>query len=336
MREAALSLLAVVLRSTVLAGSALVVSAGTATAAADPPGAPVVRIRNAAVRVVVVPEARSDIQVRVVKANPKLPVYVGVNGDTTVVDGHLQTWFLRCSGHGENFRVRTMDQGSFGYEDLPQVIIETPMDVRVITGGPAAGGAVTGSVGRSSSLSLDLGGCGDWTVANVAGQFSVGLGGSGDVSSGAAGAARLSISGSGRVRTQAIAGDLNAKVSGSGDVEVPRAGKADVSVSGSGDVRLGLMSGGLHATITGSGDLKVEQLAGDLDVSVSGIGDVKVKDGQVGAMRTHISGSGDVSFGGTAQSLEAVISGRGDVSVRAVTGDVDKRISGAGEVHIGP
>lgn len=324
-----------ILRSSLLAAGLCAAFVGQALAA-DAADAPTIRIRNAAVRVVVVPEARSDIQVRVAKANPKLPLYVSVSNDGVIVDGRLHTWFLQCRGHGAGLRVRTLNQGDFSYDELPQLVIETPMDVRVVTGGPGAGGAVTGAVGRASSLSLELGACGDWTVANVGGQLSVGLGGSGDVATGAAGSARLSISGSGRVRTQALAGDLSARVSGSGEVDVARAGKADVAVSGSGDVRLGDLSGGLRADITGSGDLKVERLAGDFDANVSGIGDIKVRDGQVGAMRTHISGSGDVDFGGAAQSLEAAISGRGDVSVRSVTGNVDKRISGAGEVHIGP
>lgn len=325
-------------RSSLLAVAVAATFAGAASAADAPgaPGAPTVRIRNAAVRVVIVPEARSDIQVRVVKANPKLPLYVGASGDATIIDGRLQTWFLQCRGHGESLRVRTLNQGVFSYDELPQVVIATPMDVRVVTGGPGAGGAVTGAVGRANSLSLDLGACGDWTVANVSGQLSVGVGGTGDVATGAAGSARLSISGAGRVRTQTLAGELSARVSGSGEVEVARADRAEVVVSGSGDVRLGDLPGGLRADITGSGDLKVERLGGDFDANVSGIGDIKVRDGQVGAMRTHISGSGDVDFGGTAQSLEAAISGRGDISVRAVSGNVDKRISGAGEVHIGP
>ncbi|MGA0604348.1 GIN domain-containing protein [Caulobacter sp. KR2-114] len=316
--------------------AALLSAHGAPALAAEGDAMPTVRIRNAAVRVVIVPEARADVVVRVVKANPRLPVFVGVTGDTTIVDGHLQTWFLRCRGHGRDFRVRTMDRGAFGYDDLPLVVIETPLDARVATGGLGAGGAVTGSVGRADALSLDLGACGDWTVANVRDRLSVAVGGSGDVSTGSAGSARLTISGSGRLRTRAIAGDLSARVSGSGEVEVAQAGHADLDVSGSGDMRLGPVTGGLRASISGSGDLKVERLAGDFDSTVSGVGDVKVSDGQVGAMRTHISGSGDVDFGGTAQSLEAVISGRGDVSVRTVTGNVDKRISGAGAVHIGP
>jgi len=324
-----MSLRAAIPAALVLAGLA------NAASAADTPVS-VVRIRNAAVRVVVVPEARSDVQVRVAKPNPRLPIFVGASGGVTVVDGHLQTWLLRCHGHGEDLRVRTMDQGAFSYDELPLVVIETPMDVRVETGGLGAGGAVTGSVGRTDSLSLDLGACGDWTVGNVAKALSVAVGGSGDVHTGSAGSARLTISGAGHLRTGAVAGDLAARVSGSGEVEVAQAGRADLTISGSGGMRVGQLSGGLRTAITGSGDLKVERLDGDFDTTVSGVGDIKVGDGHVGAMRAHISGSGDVDFGGVAQSLEASISGRGDVSVRAVTGAVDKRISGAGEVHIGP
>ena len=37
-------------------------------------------------KVVVVPEARSDVEVRIIKANPNLPLYIRRYGDTVLVD----------------------------------------------------------------------------------------------------------------------------------------------------------------------------------------------------------------------------------------------------------
>jgi hypothetical protein len=312
--------------------AAVMLSAAAGAASADP----LVEIRNAAVRVVVVPEARADIDIKVLKANPKLPLFIGTMGEATVLDGHLSTWFLSCHGRGRDLRARIMDRGEFSYDDLPQVIIRTPMNVRVETGGLGAGGVVSGAIGRSHSVSLRQGACGDWTVANVEDRLEAKVGGSGDISTGTAASADLVISGSGRLRAQAVRGDLRARVSGSGHVDVASAGSADLVISGSGDVHTGPVADGLRASISGSGDLSVERLGGAFDANVSGVGDIKVAEGRVTTMRTRISGSGDVSFGGEADSLQAVISGRGDVRVSSVKGDVDKHVSGSGEVHIGP
>jgi hypothetical protein len=299
--------------------------------------APLVEIRNAAVRVIVVPEDRADIDIKVLKANPRLPLFVGTLGGATLLDGHLQTWFFRCHGRGQDLRVGISDKGDFNYDELPQVVIRTPMDVRIETGGGmGSGGAVSGAIGRAHSVSLSHGACGDWTIANVQDRLEARVGGSGDIGAGTAGSADLVISGSGRFRTQVIAGDLSARVSGSGHMDVAQAGRADLTISGSGDVHVGPVSDGLRALISGSGDLAVERLTGELEANVSGVGDIKVSDGHVSTMRTRISGSGDVSFGGDVDTLQAVISGRGDVRVRSVKGDIDKHVSGSGEVHIGP
>lgn len=292
---------------------------------------PLLVIHDAAVRVVIVPEARSDIDIKVLKANPKLPLFIGTLGGATVLDGHLAHWFLNCRGRGQGLRAEVFGRGSFGYEDLPQVVIRTPMDVRLETGG-----VVTGAIGRAHSVTLNHGACGDWTIANVEGKLDARLSGEGDIGAGTAGAADLTLSGSGHLRSRAIAGVLQARVSGSGEVDVPSAGSAELVVSGSGDVRVGTIANGLRATISGSGDLSADRIDGPLEAVISGVGDIKARQGKVTALRARISGSGDITFGGQADSLQAVVSGSGDIHVAAVKGDVDKHVSGSGEIHIGP
>lgn len=315
----------------IMAAAALTLCAPVVLAAGVADAAPVLDIRNAAVRVVIVPEARADIDIKVLKANPKLPLFIGDMAGATILDGHLSPWFLNCHGRGVGLRAMILGRGEFSYDELPQVIIRTPMDVRVETGG-----VVTGAVGRAHSVALRHGACGDWTIANVEDHLEARLSGSGDIDTGTSASAELVISGSGRLRSRAISGDLQARVSGSGLVDVASAGSADLTISGSGDVRAAAVTNGLRATISGSGNLNVARLDGPLEAVVSGVGDIKARDGHVTTMRARISGAGDVTFGGEADSLQALVSGSGDIHVGAVKGEVDKHVSGSGAIHIGP
>ncbi|MDB5480170.1 MAG: hypothetical protein JWO83_1223 [Caulobacteraceae bacterium] len=162
----------------------------------------------------------------------------------------------------------------------------------------AAGGAVFGVVGPGAGLDLSNAGCGDWKVADQNGPL------------------RVSIAGSGDVRTGSVAA-------------------ADVHVSGSADVNMRAARGGLTASVTGSGDITAARVDGPLRVRVGGSGDVRIKDGAVTDMNVSVAGSGDVRFGGVAQSLEANVAGSGDVSAARVTGPVSKHVAGSGDVSVG-
>jgi len=163
----------------------------------------------------------------------------------------------------------------------------------------SAGGAVYGSVGRTASLDISNAGCGDWTVGNVSGP-------------------------------------LHVRQAGSGDLRAGSAGSADIRIAGSGDVALGRVAGPVRADIAGSGDIHAASIAGDLDAHIAGSGDVRVDEGRARAMKVAVAGSGDVSFGGVADSLEARVMGSGDVSAARVTGAVSKSVMGSGEVRVGP
>ena len=268
------------------ASAAIMAIAGAANAAH-------VEVRYAAARVTVIPEARGDIVVTVAKANPRMKITVSRIGDDVIVNGGLGIRGANCTSFFGRRGVHVWGMGFVPYDQLPEIVIRTPLDAKV-----SAGGAVFGIVDRTNSLDLSNAGCGDWSVANVAGP-------------------------------------LNLRVAGSGDIRAGSAGSADVRISGSSDVFMKDVRSGLESAISGSGDLRAASINGPLHVRVSGSGDVNASAGQVTDMVVGVAGSGDVHFGGVAQSLEASVAGSGDVSVGRVTGTVTKHVAGSGSVTIG-
>jgi hypothetical protein len=266
-------------------------SAGIALAvAAVAQAEPGVVIRRAVARVTVIPEARSDVAVTVVRTNPKFPLHISRRGQDVFIDGGLRWRGANCRTMFGHRRVTVWGLGSVSYEDMPQLVIHTPMNVRM-----SASDAVYGVIGRADSATLANAGCGDWTVANVAGPATL-------------------------------------RLAGSGDVRAGSARSADVRVSGSADVTFTHLDGGMTSATAGSGDIRVASLDGPLNVRIAGSGDVVAQRGQVSNMDVSIMGSGDVKFHGVAQNLTAAVAGSGDVVVGHVTGQVTKRIAGSGSV----
>ncbi|MGH6971993.1 MAG: GIN domain-containing protein, partial [Caulobacteraceae bacterium] len=124
-----------------LAAALVSLAAGAASAA------PALEIRDAVVRVVVVPEARSDIRVDVVKANPALPLRVWTFMGRTYVEGTLRSRPHRCGGTAADPVAYVAGMGQVSADAMPQIVVHMPMAVRVSAGGP-----VWGQVGRSGSL----------------------------------------------------------------------------------------------------------------------------------------------------------------------------------------
>lgn len=252
-----------------------------------------VEIKDAVVRVTVIPEARSDIKVEILSRNASLPLEVRTRGDRTIIDGGLGRKIRSCNGVGGRAWASVQGVGRVAWADMPQVVIRTPKDAAI-----EAGGAVFGSVGRTTSLKLSNAGCGDWTVANVAGKLTFSQAGSGDVRIGATGEARL-------------------RSAGSGDIDIARvAGPLDVDVAGSGDVDVG-------------------ELTGPLDVRIAGSGDVDIDAGKAPTVNVSVAGSGDVNFNGAAGNVKARIAGSGDVRVKSASGHIDKTVLGSGSVIVG-
>lgn len=328
----------------------------TGLAAATSASAASLDIRNAALRVVVIPEARSDVSVTVLKANPRLPLRVltGPGGETVIDGDRLAGWFgwppIVCEGAAPNAAVHVVGVGRVAYDDLPQVVVRVPMDAQV-----AAGGAVFGAISASNRLALDVSGCGEWTVGNVHDRLAVHNSGSAKVRTGMAGLMALRVSGSGLVSTRAAAGGLDAAVSGSGAVVVEQAsgpihargsgsgdiqingGRAsvfDVRTSGSGDIAFKGAAEDVQAAITGSGQINAGAITRSLGVEISGSGDMTVREIS-GPIRAHISGSGDLKVaGGHASAVEAHLSGSGDVDLDGSADSVNASTSGSGDVHV--
>ena len=311
----------------------MLAAAGTASAAS-------LDIRNAALRVVVIPEARSDVSVTILKTNSRLPLKLttGLSGQT-IVDGGQ--WFapfgqaIWCEGDG----VHVWGVGHIANADLPQILVRMPLDARV-----SAGGGVFGAISRAERLDLAVSGCGDWTVGNV---LAVGSSGSANVRTGTADQMALQASGSGDIVTRTALGGLDAAVSGSGEITVEQAsGPVRIRGSGSGDL---VVNGGqasrLDVDVSGSGDVQFKGAAQDLSAGLSGNGEI-ASDGSDTVTFSNVApvtikpapkGFDQTSLmlmGAVTRSLGVDISGSGDMTVLAASGTVRARISGSGALKI--
>lgn len=343
----------------------LSVAAGALAGAAD---AGELTIDNAAVRVVIVPEARKDVSVEVVSAGradlPPLAMRRLADGGLTVEGAHAaavegcvhrhaglrQGWGAPASPNPE-FHARIHGVGEVSFADLPLITVRLPQHARV-----KASGAVLGTIEPAVSLTITSSACGDWALAGAAGKLAIDNVGGADVRAGASREASVRNSGDGDIRLGAVAGDLVAHNLGAGDLSVESvggdidadiAGRGDLSIrggrhgkvrarlTGSGDIRLGAVTGGLVARNFGSGDLRADSVDGGLDVEVAGQGDVVVATGRHGAVRAQTAGRGDVRLGGVAQSLDAIVNGGGDVRVGVVEGQVSRRGAGRGDLVLG-
>ena len=254
---------------------------------------PSLEIRGAAARVVVIPEARADIQVLLTKTSSKLPIRVRSFGQTTFVQGDIAHRAHGCHSLFGHRGVAVWGRGTIPYEDLPSLIVRTPMDVRI-----TAGDAVFGEVGRSGELDLTNRGCGDWTFGNVLGRARVNQAGSGDSRGGGAGEADLSVAGSGDIAMQAVRGAVTAVSTGSGNISVASlAGPFTARIAGSGDVKVRAgVATRMNASIAGSGGVDFGGVAHQLKASIAGSGDVNV--GRVdGPVSKRVFGSGEVTVG---------------------------------------
>lgn len=273
----------------------LAVLAAAVTAAGAAQAAPGVKIKDAVARVVVIPENRTDVKVEMLTTNASLPLTVRQNGEEVIVDGDLKMNRINgCNTRDGKTTVKVRGVGEVSYDNMPQIAVRVPMNVKV-----QAGGAVFGDIGRSDSVNLANAGCGDWTVANTKGELHISQAGSGDTKTGSASSAEISIAGSGDVTTQAIGSDLEANIAGSGDIKLASiAGKLEGNIAGSGNITvLGGHSRMVEVNVMGSGDVVFNGEADDVDVSVAGSGDIRIAKVN-GAVKKHVAGSGDVIIGG--------------------------------------
>jgi len=253
---------------------------------------PRLEVRDAAAHVTVIPEARADIGVSVIRKSRVLPVRVFQAGDVTVIDGGLDHHVKGCPRLAGGIGVRIGGVGNIAADAIPRIVVRMPMDARVIVGD-----AVSGEVDRAASLEFENHGCGDWAIANVGGRLRVNQIGSGAVRAGRSGSADLSVagkgaivsgpiggtltavsSGEGTISVAAIGGALVARVAGSGDVSITKGAAATInaSVAGSGSVRFGGEAGGVNASVAGSGAIVVAHAGGPVTKRVFGPGQIEI------------------------------------------------------------
>lgn len=274
--------------------TALAVLAAAVSAAGAAAASPNLKVKDAVARVVVIPENRTDIKVEALTTNASLPLTVRANGEEVIVDGGLRMSRINgCKVRDGKVFVKVRGVGEVAYDDIPQIAVRMPLNVRV-----AGGGAVFGDIGRSDSVNVANAGCGGWTVANTKGKLEISQAGSGDTRAGTASSLEVSLAGSGNVKTQAIAGDVEVSVAGSGDVTVASlSGALEGNIAGSGNITVaGGRARSVEVNVMGSGDVSFNGEADSADVSVAGSGDVRIAKVN-GSVKKHVAGSGDIIIG---------------------------------------
>ncbi|WP_443748303.1 GIN domain-containing protein [Asticcacaulis solisilvae] len=319
---------------------------------------PQVEFRDMVARVVVTPEDRSDVDIRVRYGKVKVPtLMVSKRGNVTVLNGHLSA----SNGGNINLRINLDDVGddsrgtiflsglgAVNVNDLPLVFVRVPMNAIV-----KDSAYVFGQVGPAKTLDFVLNGSGNWNIAPVNGQLNIidsGAGhihagpvsgdaiidsmGSGDIALDGTRNLKLSLSGSGAFSVRQ-AGDVDLQSQGSGDMQLGRIRSLRAGLNGSGDLQVDTVGGNFALVNNGSSDVEIQRLNGTASLEMSGSGDVRISEGQAQTFMIRGSGSGDVDFGGTAGSVNVDSNGSGDVTIGKATGPVQTRVTGSGEMHIG-
>lgn len=232
---------------------------------------PQLRLKDVVAEVRIIPENRADFAVQVTRTYPGLPqIRVAPGPGGLVVDGGLHKRIRGCGAFGT---VAIKGGPRIPKNQVPQIVIRAPLAFFV-----DANGYVKGQVGPTRALGLDVSGCGDWTVADVAGRLDLDVSGLGDVNVGRTGSARVNLSGLGDVDIASVNGPLDVSASGMGDVDV-HGGHATVmkaSLSGMGDLSFKGVADSLEADASGMGEINVAKVTGPVRKSRSGLASINV------------------------------------------------------------
>lgn len=273
-----------------LCATAAVAAAGAA-GAANPPS---VELRDAVVRVTVIPEDRSDIKVEMVTTNRNLPLEVRTQGGETIIDGGLAHRIRDCHHRSDRPFASVRGVGDVSGDQIPQIVVRTPRAVVV-----GSNGAVFGSIGRSGSLELHDSGCSAWVVGDVAGDAAVHESGAGSLRMGAIGRLDVKLSGAADIHAVHVRQGMESQLSGAGRIQVEDfAGSMDARVSGVGHVQvMGGRATQMRAIVSGMGGIDFGGVADSLDARISGIGGIHVNR-VTGQVTKSISGAGHVTIDG--------------------------------------
>lgn len=199
-----------------------------------------VELKNIAARVVVTPENRSDVELKVAYGNAKVPIImVSTRGSTLVADGKL--------GASQSLE---FSEGGCGNWQLGDVAGKAEVNI---------GGSGDISLTRRADAAINIGGSGNFTAASV-------------------NAIEANIGGNGDITVAKVDGPVKVNIGGSGNVKLSSgmASSMEVNIAGSGDVRFAGEARSLEVNIIGSGDVRVKSVTGDIRKSVLGSGNVIV------------------------------------------------------------
>lgn len=132
---------------------------------------------------------------------------------------------------------------------------------------------------------------------------------------------QMAISGSGDITLKngmTTSGNLALSISGSGDIDGNKikCNVLSVKVTGSGDIALkDVQATGVEMHVTGSGDIDMAGKCTDAEYSISGSGDINGANLKANNVAARISGSGVIKCYAT-QTLRGKVSGSGDVAYK--------------------
>ena len=110
-------------------------------------------------------------------------------------------------------------------------------------------------------------------------------------------------------------------------------GPLEVELIG-GQAHLDRMAGGSLAVVGGS-RIELARATGDLTIAVQGAGEVAVADAALDRLEVALSGTGNVTVGGTAEQASVRIAGLGNVAIDEVRERPQVSLLGIGQVAIG-
>jgi hypothetical protein len=276
------------------------------TAASETFAARRFRFEDGFARLVVIPEERADIAVRLVQAGAVAAPVLRVAGDRLIIDGELGASLRGCSEAGATLA----DGAVTPLAQAPVIEVRTPKAVRadVVSAGYV-------EIGPAASADLEVVGCGRVSLGPVAGDLELRRAGSGLVRVDSAAKAEVEGLGDGRIEIGAISEQAELSVAGSNRIVVREArGDADVSVRGNGEVEI--VGGDLttaSAEVTGSGSIKIAASIAELEATVTGSGAVTVA-APVAKGDTRVTGSGVIALGPVTGALERRIVGSGQIT----------------------
>lgn len=274
----------------------LLASTGMAVEGLASPAAHPLSIENVVARIEISPAQKDQIGVTITPGSAAIatPKAFTRNGATWVEasDTYRKLRNISCQSSNGETRIRINNGAWVAVKDLPLIRITAPENTDL----SVTDSMVILKAGNLGSAKLELQGCTDTLIGNVANA-------------------------------------LNVELSGSGNVMTGNAGSLNAALSGSGNGTFGSIASDARFEISGSGDLTAASVNGQLSAEISGSGNILVKAGDVSALSAEIAGSGDITFNGKANSPRAEIAGSGTVRIKEVTGTPEWEVAGSGEIY---